>query len=124
MRRGLLSALAAAAVLATAACGGATATSSAPAAQAAAAKTVTVKAFNFQPDPLRIKRGTSVTWINSDAIHHSVTSGTRKHPTKQFNKLLRESGGRASITFRRAGTYRYFCRFHPGSGMTATVIVR
>ena len=56
---------------------------------------VSVKAFNFQPDPLRIKRGTTVTWVNHDAIHHSVTSGTRKHPTKRFNKLLRESGGKA-----------------------------
>jgi plastocyanin len=118
MRRALVGAtatLAAAAVIVTAAAGGA---------GAAPRATVTVKAFDFQPDPLRIKPGTTVTWVNRDAIHHSVTAGTRSHPTRQFDRLLRESGGRASITFRRPGTYRYFCRFHPGSGMTATVIVR
>ena len=111
MLRALIAAIATAAVLATAAAG-------------AGHATVNVKAFDFQPDPLRIKRGTTVTWVNADAIHHSVTAGTRKHRTGRFNKLLSASGGRVSIKFPKPGTYRYFCRFHPGPGMTATVVVR
>jgi plastocyanin len=100
-----------AAVLALAGCGG------------GQRATVDVRTFQFRPDPLKVPAGTRVTFVNHDAIGHTVTSGTRKDPDGHFDLKLAASTGKATITFADAGTYRYFCSVHPGAGMTGEVIV-
>ena len=85
---------------------------------------VDVQTFDFRPDPLRVPPGTQVTFVNHDAIGHTVTSGTRKRPDGRFDARLAASTGEATITFDEPGRYRYFCSVHPGAGMTAEVIVR
>jgi plastocyanin len=85
---------------------------------------IEVKTFIFRPKPLEVRTGTTVTWTNHDAIVHSVTAGTRAHPkTAEFDGDLAESNGTFRHRFDVAGTYRYFCKYHPGSGMTGTVRV-
>jgi hypothetical protein len=57
-----------------------------------------------------------VTWTNRDSVAHTATRGTA------FDSGLIEQGESYSLTFVRAGTYRYVCTPHPN--MTGTVVVR
>ena len=96
--------------------------------QAGGAK-VTIKAFDFQPDPITVKAGTEITFVNTDQIHHTATAGTREKPTpKVFNAKMEAAPGpgesvEAKVTLDKAGTYDYFCKFHPGDGMVGRVVV-
>ena len=91
---------------------------------------VTIKAFDFQPDPTTVKVGTTVTFVNTDQIHHTATAGTRDKPTpKVFNAKMAAAPAagestQAEVTFDKAGTYDYFCKFHPGDGMVGEILVR
>ena len=90
---------------------------------------VTIKAFDFQPDPITVKAGTTVTFVNTDQINHTATAGTRDKPTpKLFNAKMAAAPGpgetvEAEITLDKAGTYDYFCKFHPGDGMVGKIVV-
>jgi plastocyanin len=85
---------------------------------------VTVRAFNFQPDPLVVRAGAMVTFVNDDAIDHTVTAGTRAAPEPdRFDGELPTKGARFELTLDDPGVYEYFCRIHPGPGMTATITV-
>jgi plastocyanin len=87
--------------------------------------TVTVKTFNFQPDPIEVAAGTVITFSNEDAINHTVTAGTREQPTPAvFDGELAKKGSRFELTLDEPGTYSYFCRIHPGPGMTGSITVR
>lgn len=93
-------------------------------ATAADAATVTVETFDFQPDPLVVQAGTTITFVNKDAIDHTVTAGTRDEPTPDvFDGQLAEKGATFELTLDEPGTYPYFCDIHPGPGMTATITV-
>jgi len=78
---------------------------------------VGIKGTNsYDPNPIYIKVGDTVTWINADVIGHTVTSG------KDYNRftsgLLFHSGSiisntAYSHTFTSPGIYDYVCMFHP-----------
>jgi len=86
--------------------------------------TVTIEAFDFQPDPLTVTAGTRITFVNRDAIDHTVTAGTREQPEPDvFDGELPELGATFELTLDEPGTYRYFCRIHAGPGMTGTIEV-
>ncbi len=80
----------------------------------------------FSPNPLRIKVGTTVTWINNDNNIHTITSG--KPNTPNAGELF-DSGLTAlimpsktfSYKFTNTGEFFYFCRLHPT--MTGTIDV-
>lgn len=123
--------LAAAALLtvALAACGAGdddtSASDAAPAAEEAGAVAVTIKTFDFQPDPLTVKAGTTITFENQDSINHSVTPGTREQPEPDLFEegVMEAKGDTFELTLDEPGTYAYFCKFHPGEGMTAEITV-
>lgn len=103
-------------------------TSPAPGATAAAGQaTATVLNFAFDPIDLEVPVGTTVTWTNEDRFGHTVTSGTPDSPTGEYELVLGEltdgdtSGMTGSQTYETAGTFEYFCRYHPN--MVGTVIV-
>ena len=86
---------------------------------------VTVETFDFQPDPLVVPAGATITFLNEDAIDHTVTAGTRDNPTPEvFDGELPEQGATFKLTLDEPGTYEYFCEIHPGPGMTATITVQ
>lgn len=86
--------------------------------------TVTVKTFAFTPDPLTVPAGTVITFVNEDAIDHTVTAGTREAPhPERFDGQLPDKGATFELTLDDPGTYEYFCQIHPGPGMTATITV-
>jgi len=86
---------------------------------------VTIKAFDFRPDPVTVSAGAVIVFVNDDAITHTVTAGTRARPTPGlFDRRLVDKGSSFRLTLDRPGEYHYFCRIHPGPGMTGTIIVR
>ncbi len=69
-----------------------------------------------------VKAGTTITFINDDNDHaHTVVSGTRQAPTKDFYSGLLQPGQRWQYTFTTPGVYPYFCSLHPGMDGTITV---
>lgn len=73
---------------------------------------VTIKTFQFRPTPLEVTPGTRVTWINTDDITHTVTSGAPESRDGHFNAPLPGKGAVFSFPFTKAGTYTYFCDRH------------
>jgi plastocyanin len=113
-----------ASALLLAACGGSDdaeqpATAEKPAAAKADGKRVEIKAFQFKPDPIEVKVGDEVTFVNLDSTVHDVTS-------KQLGVAEKLDGKNAEtkITFDKAGTFKYLCTLHSGPGMRGQVIVR
>ncbi len=81
-----------------------------------AGKAITIEGFAFAPGSLTIPKGTVVTFTNKDAAPHTATANDGSFDTGSIAK-----DGTAKITFNTAGTFTYFCTFHPG--MTGTIIV-
>ena len=71
---------------------------------------------SFSPNPVEVKVGETVTWINDDSGRHTVTS-----KDGVFNSELMGKGQSFSYTFDKAGEYPYSCSPHPS--MVGTVVV-
>ncbi|MBA3943824.1 MAG: cupredoxin domain-containing protein [Herpetosiphonaceae bacterium] len=94
-----------------------------PAPASAAAKVLAeIKLFQFKPNVLEIKAGTTVVWTNGDAIEHSVTSGTPPTANGAFDSGFFTQGQSFTFTFTKPGTYSYFCMRH--NSMTGTIVVK
>lgn len=63
--------------------------------------------FVFQPQELKIKVGTTVTWTNRDDIPHTVVSAGK------FRSKTLDTDDKFTFTFTNAGDYKYFCSLHP-----------
>lgn len=85
-----------------------------PAAPKPAAKTVMVdiQVFQFMPNVLEVKAGTTVIWTNKDNIEHSITNGVPGKPGGKFDSGFFTQGKTFSFTFTEAGEYPYFCMRH------------
>ena len=77
---------------------------------------VSIAGFAFGPQAITVKAGGSVTWSNDDGSPHTVTFKDGSAGAKSLSP-----GEKFSRVFDRAGTYDYFCSFHPY--MTGRVIV-
>lgn len=71
---------------------------------------------SYSPNPVEVKVGETVTWVNDDSGRHTVTS---KDGT--FGSDMMGKGQSFSYTFDKAGEYQYFCEPHPN--MVGTVVV-
>ena len=78
---------------------------------------------SYQPNPVNIKRGQTVTWLNGDVVSHTVTSGSDNDvgSGKQFDSKAILAGQSYSHTFGKSGTYEYYCFYHPS--MVGEIIV-
>ena len=78
--------------------------------------------FEFTPKEMKVKVGTTVTWMNAGTTAHSATA-----IDKSFNTRNLQPGETKSVTFSTPGTFVYHCVFHGNpddrSGMIGTVIV-
>jgi plastocyanin len=84
---------------------------------AAAAATVGIDNFTFNPQQLKVKAGTAVTWTNRDDIPHGIASANNAFT--RSNAL--DTDDAYSFTFTTPGSYQYFCYIHPH--MTGTIVV-
>src|SRR5712691_3638719 len=91
-----------------AACGGSgTGNNPAPTATSGSTNMVTITTdgsgqFAFSPASLTVSVGTTVTWMNSSAAPHTVTS----NDGKTFNMNI-STGGTVTFKFTQAGTFPY-----------------
>jgi plastocyanin len=75
---------------------------------------------SYNPNPIEIKVGDTMTWINSDSSPHSVTSSSNDGSITFDSDVLRR-GETFSFTFDKEGQYPYLCTLHPS--MVGTVVV-
>ena len=75
-------------------------------ASAAVSPELLIKNFNFVPNPLQAKVGTTVTVTNADGTNHTVTADDKSFDTGVF------STGTRTIHLTTAGTFKIHCEIH------------
>ena len=63
--------------------------------------------FAYDPDPVEINAGESITWTNQDSVAHTATASNRE--VLQSGTL--DQGASFTEQFDTAGIYEYFCCF-------------
>lgn len=71
----------------------------------------------FAPNPVTVKVGDSIMWVNTDSIAHTSTANNGT----TWNSGTIAPGGSFKTTLTTAGTFAYHCAFHPGMVGTVTV---
>jgi plastocyanin len=69
----------------------------------------------YDPSPLTIKPGTSVTWTNNDSTIHTVTSGLPEQGEvgTLFDSSIMSPGKAFTHIFDKTGIFDYSCTLHP-----------
>jgi plastocyanin len=75
----------------------------------------------YQPNPVQVSTGATVTWTNDDAQPHTATSGENATPDGTFDSGIMAPAATFEHTFATAGEYPYYCILHPN--MVGTVSV-
>ena len=70
-------------------------------------------------NPLVVKAGTVVTWVNNDTVKHTAT----EIDTNYFDSNFIQPGGSYSFTFIQIGTYNYEDVFYGQDSMNGTIQV-
>lgn len=94
------------------------------------AATVDMRLIQYQPQSIEVAVGEEVTWTQSDAGFHTVTSGeviqagggVTTEPDDRFDSGELSTDETFKFTFSEPGTYPYFCEIHPAT-MTGEVRV-
>jgi plastocyanin len=69
-----------------------------------------MKGNKFDQADLTIAVGDTVRWVNDDNGKHSTTPDTEGAP---WTEMIVEGGAHSDrVTFAKAGTYEYHCKFH------------
>jgi len=78
----------------------------------------------YNPSPINIVKGTTVTWTNHDTTAHTVTEGNPSgySPPNGFDSGILAPGSVFTHTFATGGTVQYYCTLHPT--MLGEVIVK
>ena len=84
----------------------------------AAAVSANIQNTSF-PATISVKPGTTVTWTNKDPFTHTVAADSGQAET--FDSKTIAGGASFSMTFTKAGTFKYHCNIH--STMHGTVVV-
>ena len=86
-----------------------TPSATAPSTEALSGKVdLTIKDYKYSPSPIRVKKGTTITWTNQDLAKHTVTVDSGK-----WESELLAQGASYSRTFDTVGTFAYHCSPHP-----------
>jgi plastocyanin len=83
----------------------------------AANAAVNIDNFVFGPQTITVPVGATVTWTNKDDIPHTSVS-----TDGVFKSKVLDTDEKFSYTFRKPGTYPYYCTIHPK--MTGKVVVQ
>jgi plastocyanin len=82
--------------------------------------TVTIKNGVYSPNPVTVKVGQSVNWLNSDSVAHTATDpGVFDIGSIAPGSAHSDNGD--GVMFNNVGTFNYHCTLHANE--TATVIV-
>ena len=86
--------------------------------RAAVTSTIKIADFLYEPDPVTVKAGTKIAIANDDDAPHTITEeGT----SPSFDSGTIVGHKRGSVTFSKAGTFKFLCVFHPTMKGTVTV---
>ena len=69
---------------------------------------IVIQEFRFTPNPLTVKAGATVTWVNMDDEPHTVVSNTAMYRSGAL-----DTKDSFSFTFVQPGTYHFTCSMHP-----------
>jgi len=103
----------------------------------ASADEVTVKMFDtpakFVPDPVKVKVGQTIKWVNTGETIHTATTDPSQAPdaswasvpkgAETFDSGYMNAGDTFSYTFKVPGVYHYFCVTHVKEGMKGEIDV-
>jgi plastocyanin len=78
---------------------------------------ITIKNFQYSPNPISVKVGAKLTVTNDDGTVHTLTANDGQFDTGDL-----DGGASGTITITKPGTYRYFCDIH--NYMTGTIEAR
>jgi plastocyanin len=78
---------------------------------------VSIQDLKFSPKELKVKKGDTVIWTNSDDRDHTVTADEEKG----FKSGNLGNGKTFKYKFDKVGKYTYHCEYHPR--MKATIVV-
>ncbi len=115
MRHALLTALAGAALLAG--CGGDDGKAG-NGGSAASTDTIRIAKFLYSPKSATVKAGRAISVPNADDAPHTLTD---RSPKREFDTGTIRGNETGKVTFRRTGTFSYFCELHPYMKGTVTV---
>ena len=79
---------------------------------------IAIKDFVYSPTPATVKASTKVAVANADTAPHTLTDRAAE---RAFDSGTIKGGATGSVTFRKPGTYTYYCEFHPYMKGTITV---
>jgi len=79
--------------------------------------TVTIKNGVYSPNPVSVKVGQSVNWLNSDSIAHTATDPG----VFDTGSIAPTSAADVPVPFSAPGTFTYHCTIHPSE--TASIVV-
>jgi plastocyanin len=88
-----------------------------PSGNAPRAEKVEIVNFEYNPDPVTIKEGGKLIWINRDSAPHTATADDGSFDTGEIDE-----GKLKSETFKEAGEFTYFCSVHPNMHGTIRVV--
>jgi plastocyanin len=85
---------------------------------------VFMQGIAFSPTTRTVSVGATVTWLNQDAVAHTVTYSSG--PGTSFSSGTIAPAGIYTHTFTVSGTYQYYCTIHgtPTTGMRGTIVVQ
>jgi len=76
---------------------------------------------NFDYGDISAEPGEPIVFSNSDAVPHTVTSGSALDPTSDFDSGVLGTGQSFEVAFDEAGSYPLFCVLHPDMQTTVQV---
>lgn len=118
MIRRILQSAVAVLVLSTAACG-----DDDPSGPLSGTVTVRMGATSFSPANVTITQGSTVRWVNDQAIAHTITPNNPAQAGAWTSQnIAATTNAQFSHTFTTTGTYPYHCNLH--SGMTGNITVQ
>jgi plastocyanin len=88
---------------------------------------------SFSPDPVKIKVGDTIKWVNKGETVHTATTDPSQAPdaswasvpagAETFDSGYLNGGEDFSYTFKTPGVYHYFCTTHVKEGMKGEIDV-
>ncbi|WP_046862882.1 amicyanin [Microvirga massiliensis] len=85
-----------------------------PAAVTGEVKEIRISKMKFDQPEIRVKTGSVVTWVNTEALPHNVhflVDSSDK--SKDIQGPMLRANQKYSVRFNQAGTYEYTCTPHP-----------
>lgn len=79
--------------------------------------TITIKSGVYSPNPLSVKVGQSVNWLNSDTIAHTATDAG----VFDTGSIAPTSAADVPVPFSTPGTYNFHCTLHANE--TGSIVV-